>query len=136
MDKLMPRQEKFCQYYVLYVCSAVAAREAGYKPQGSRRQGYRLLQEPRIRERICEIQATMAREQCRDRDVMLGKLEAVYRRAMNDHHYHAAARAVEVQARISGLYSRMAVKADGEQRRHADAETGGAEIGTPAPTAH
>ena len=103
MDKLRPRQEKFCQFYFIYACAAAAAREAGYKASAAARQGYRLLQIPRIRQRIVEIQAGMAEDRCRQIDVLLGKLEAVYLRALKDHRFYAAARAVELQARISGL---------------------------------
>ena len=35
-------------------------------------------------------------------EALIGKLEIVYRRAMEDHHFYAAARAVELQARLAG----------------------------------
>ena len=105
MGRLRPRQEKFCHNFVIYGCAAVSAREAGYKPAGAARQGYRLLQTERIRTRIREIQAKSTDDHCRNLDVMLGKLEAVYTRAMLDKRFYAAARAVELQARMSGLVS-------------------------------
>ena len=36
-------------------------------------------------------------------DVLLGKLENVYRRAIEDHHFYAAARAIELQAKLTGM---------------------------------
>ena len=45
----------------------------------------------------------MADDGCRETGVLLGKLENVYNRAIEDHHYVAAARAVEIQARLAGL---------------------------------
>ena len=100
--KLMPRQERFCQSFVLYPNAAYAARDAGYAPKWARKQGSRLMTTARIRARIGEIQAAMARDNGHDRDVLIGKLEVVYRGAIQDHHFTAAARAVELQARLGG----------------------------------
>ena len=100
--KLMPRQERFCQSFVLYPNSAYAARDAGYSPKWARKQGSRLMTTGRIRARIGAIQAAMARDNGRDLDTLIGKLEVVYRRAIEDHHFTAAARAVELQARLGG----------------------------------
>jgi len=82
--------------------AAYAAKDAGYAPGSSGNQGYRLMRRPRIRARIAEIRAGLARAYCLDAGVLLGKLEAVYQRANEYHAFHAAARAVEIQARIAG----------------------------------
>ena len=107
MNSLNPplnrRQERFCHAFVEYGCTAVAAVEAGYNRPTARQQGWRLLQDRRVKERIGEIQAGLAGQAGNRRDVLMGKLEVVYRRALQDHHYHAAARAVELQARLSGF---------------------------------
>ena len=100
--KLTPRQERFCQAFVLLANAAYAAREAGYFPKWARKQGSRLMTTGRIRARIGAIQAAMARDNGRDLDTLIGKLEVVYRRAIEDHHFTAAARAVELQARLGG----------------------------------
>ena len=100
--KLTARQERFCQSFVLFPNSAYAARDAGYSPKWARKQGSRLMTTTRIRARIGEILAAMARDNGRGQDVLIGKLEVVYRRAIEDHHYTAAARAVELQARLGG----------------------------------
>ncbi len=79
----------------------MAAREAGYQAKWSRKQGSRLLATERIRARIREIQAQLARDGGADMDTLIGKLEVVYRRAIEDHHFYAAARAVELQAKLT-----------------------------------
>ncbi len=99
--KLRPRHEAFCQYFVLYGSAANAAREAGYAPAFAKNQGYRLQRHPRIRARIADIRRELARDYALDAQVLLGKLEALYQRANEDHHFHAAVRAVEAQARIA-----------------------------------
>ena len=97
-----PRHEAFCQHFVLLGNASYAAVEAGYAPPSSRNQGYRLMRRAAIRARIAEIRRVLARAYCLDAQVLLGKLEAVYQRANENHFFHAAVRAVELQARIAG----------------------------------
>ena len=106
---LNPRHEAFCQYFVLGGNATYAARAAKYSPQSSGNQGYRLMRHPRIRARIAEIRRGLARDYALDAQVLLGKLEALYQRAVEDHHFHAGVRAVEAQARIAGHLQRRAV---------------------------
>ncbi len=100
---LTSRQERFCQAFVVYATAATAAREAGYARTNARQYGSRLLKTERIRARIREIQSGLAADHGRDMDVLLGKLEIVYRRAIEDHHFYAAARAVELQAKLGRM---------------------------------
>lgn len=103
MGRLKNRQERFCQRFVECANASAAARAAGYSAESARNAGYRLLRHPLIAARIAAIQTETARAACRNVDVLLGKLETVYRRAVDDHHFSTAARAVELQARLSGL---------------------------------
>jgi hypothetical protein len=45
---------------------------------------------------------------------LVGKLENVYRRAIVDHQFHAAARAVDLQARIRGFTVPLALAGDAD----------------------
>ena len=100
---LSPRQETFCHSYVYFPNAANAAREAGYEASSSRQQGHRLLKAQAVAARIAAIRQRMAEDGCRETGVLLGKLENVYNRAIEDRHYVAAARTVEIQARLAGL---------------------------------
>ena len=100
---LNPRQERFCHYFVLYACASVAASEAGYSRKSTKHQGYRLLRTGRVRDRIRALHAEACRDQAGDTEALIGKLENVYRRAVQDHHFHTAARCVELQARLAAL---------------------------------
>ncbi len=100
---LTPRQERFCHEFVHWAQGAVAAREAGYSAASARKQGSALLKTERIRARIGEIQAQLARDAGAGTDALIGKLEVVYRRAIGDHHFYAAARAVELQAKLARM---------------------------------
>ena len=103
MRSLNPRLERFCHAFVYYANAAHAARDAGYAPPSSRKQGSNLLKTARIRARIREIQTVLAQDHGRDMDVLIGKLENIYRRAVENHHFYAAARAVELQAKLAGM---------------------------------
>jgi len=99
---LRPRQERFCQLFVVLGNASDAAWQAGYSFPERRNQGYRLLRRPAIQARIAALQRDLARTLNMDAEVMLGKLESVYRRAVEGEYLNAAARVVEVQARIAG----------------------------------
>ncbi len=101
--RLTPRQERFCHEFVHWAQGAVAAREAGYSSHSARKQGSALLKTERIRARIRDIQAQLARDAGSDTEALIGKLEVVYRRAIEDHHFYAAARAVELQAKLARM---------------------------------
>jgi len=103
MGRLKPRQERFCRAFIETANASVAAKVAGYTPASARNAGYRLLRHPRIAARIAEIQRETSEAHCRNVDVLLGKLETIYRRAVDDRHFAAAARAVELQAKLSGV---------------------------------
>ena len=99
---------------------------------------YTVQVRPRVARRIAEIEAETARLHSRDGDVLVGKLENVYRRAIVDHQFHAAARAVDLQARIHGLTNRFAPSADAgrdaDSARYSEArpEGGGCRSRAPA----
>ncbi|MBT5109624.1 MAG: terminase small subunit [Rhodospirillaceae bacterium] len=98
---LNERQKRFCEAYVRQPVGRYAALEAGYSPKGATVQAYRLLERPDIRARIDELRADVAARNCLRKDTILSKLEAIYEGSMASHQYHAAVRAVELQARLS-----------------------------------
>jgi hypothetical protein len=115
MTPLRARQERFCRRFVELACAATAARAAGYAPAHARNAGYRLIRHPRIAARIAEIEAETARVHSRTGDVLVGKLENVYRRAVVDHQFNAAARAVDLQARIRGFTGAIPLAANTDE---------------------
>ena len=53
---LNEKQEKFAQAYVLHRNATDAAKTAGYAPKSAYNQGYRLLQDTAILERIEDLE--------------------------------------------------------------------------------
>ncbi len=121
---LTPRQEAFCHYFVLWGNASVAAREAGYAASSARNQGYRLARRPRVRARIAQLRRGLARAYGLDAEVLVGKLEALYQRAVEDHDFHAAARAVELQARMAGHVAGRFRLAPAQEARRTEGPTG------------
>ena len=115
MTPLKARQERFCRRFAELACATTAARAAGYAPRWAKTAGYRLLRHPRIAARIAEIEAQTARLHSRTDEVLVGKLENVYRRAIVDHQFHAAARAVDLQARIRGFTGAIPLAANTDE---------------------
>jgi phage terminase small subunit len=111
MKPLKPRQERFCRRFAEFGCATTAARAAGYAPRSANVAGYRLIRHPRLAARIAEIEAETARLHSRGDEVLVGKLENVYRRAVIDHNFHAAARAVGLQAQIRRASGRVPTSA-------------------------
>ena len=107
MKPLKPRQERFCRRFAEFGCATTAARAAGYAPRSANVAGYRLIRHPRVAARIAAIEAETARLHSRGDEVLVGKLENVYRRAVIDHDFHAAARAVGLQAQIGRASGRV-----------------------------
>ncbi len=101
--ELNERQELFCRYYVRRAVGTEAVRAAEYEPKGAAVQASRLLDRPEVRARIAALRADIARLHCRDEDAILAKLESVYAQAVEVHQFHAAARALTLQARITGI---------------------------------
>lgn len=103
MARIDSRQERFCRQFVETANAVAAARAAGYTSRSLRATGYRLLRNPRISERIAELQRETAQAQCQSIEILLAKLESIFRQACEDHQYHVATRAVELQAKLAGL---------------------------------
>jgi hypothetical protein len=112
MKPLKSRQERFCRKFVELGTATTAAVAAGYAPKYASNAGYRLIRHPRIVHRIAEIEAETGEAHCDTRDVLLGKLETVFRRAIVDHQFATAARAVDLQARLRGFIGPAALAAN------------------------
>src|SRR5512132_1753890 len=125
MSRLKAKHERFCRNFVEYANATLAAKTAGYTPASARNAGYRLLRHPRIVARITELQGEMAEAHCRNLDILLGKLETVYRRRRPS--FRAGGRAIELQARLAGLgpvpQSATRARLAGEKRDAAGRET-------------
>lgn len=97
MSQLNEKQERFCQAYILHRNATKAAQAAGYSETSSHNQGYRLLQDDKIQERIQEL----TNEIQTDVDV-ISEIEKQYEVARNAGNGNTALKALELLARVRG----------------------------------
>ena len=94
---LNDKQEKFAQTYCLNRNATDAARTAGYSKESAYNQGYRLLQNEEVQERIAELE----KELTTDVDVV-SEIEAQYTVAKANNNGNSALKALELLSRIRG----------------------------------
>lgn len=136
-EQLSARQEAFCAAYVRLGSAAAAARRAGYSDGAAKSQGWRLLQDPKVRARLDELRRTEGGPTGGGVDLagLMAKLEAVYDDARRHREYNSAVRAVEAQARLLERFGAAAATPETEPAvpDAADAPDGGAPAGESAP---
>ena len=96
-DKLNEKQEKFCQKYALLGNASGSAKEAGYSSTSAKVTGHKLLQMPKVLERIEQLRNEMSTSY----DVVQ-ELEDQYAYAKSHGHTNSALKALEMLSRIRG----------------------------------
>ena len=106
---LNDKQEKFAQSYVLHRNASEAARAAGYAAASANNQGYRLLQNEEIAERIHNL------EQELETNVdVISEIEKQYTYAKENGHTNSAIKALELLSRVRGANSDLNPSMDEE----------------------
>jgi len=94
---LNEKQEKFAQSYIIHRNATEAAKAAGYSDRSAANQGYRLINNPEIAERIEDLE----RELETNIDV-IDEIENQYTFAKANGHTNSAIKALELLSRIRG----------------------------------
>jgi hypothetical protein len=114
-------------------CASAAARAAGYSAKTANAAGWRLLQDPRVRELIEAGRAELAKRSKITQDAMVKRFETLRDTAIAEKQMSAAVKAEEAVARMLGLLDSKAsavagVKIEivryGEQAQVIDARAG------------
>ena len=94
---LNDKQELFVQHYILTRNASEAAKAAGYSERSAYNQGYRLLQDEVIQQRIYDAEQEMTT------DVnVISELENQYSYAKGHGHTNSAIKALEILSRVRG----------------------------------
>ena len=94
---LNEKQEFFIQHYVLTRNATESAKAAGYSSKSAYNQGYRLLQDEEIQQRIYDAEQEMTT------DVnVISELENQYSYAKGHGHTNSAIKALEILSRVRG----------------------------------
>jgi|TARA_R100000093_G_C1932073_1_gene69063 phage terminase small subunit len=94
---LNEKQEKFAQAYIVHRNATEAARAAGYSDRSAANQGYRLINNPEIAERIEDLE----KELQTNIDVV-DEIENQYTFAKANGHTNSAIKALELLSRVRG----------------------------------
>ena len=94
---LNDKQELFVQHYILTRNASEAAKAAGYSERSAYNQGYRLLQDETVQQRIYDAEQEMTT----DVDV-ISELENQYSYAKGHGHTNSAIKALEILSRVRG----------------------------------
>ena len=97
---LTERQERFAQAYILHQNAKRAALTAGYSTKSAANQGYRMLKNEEIKERISDLE----NELVTNIDV-IDEIEKQYTFAKANGHTNSAIKALELLSRIRGAKS-------------------------------
>ena len=104
---LNEKQEKFAEAYVLHRNATEAAKAAGYAADSAYNQGYRLLQNQEVVDRVHEL------EQELETDVnVIEEIESQYTFAKANGHTNSAIKALELLSRIRGSNSDTGLSMD------------------------
>ena len=94
---LNEKQEKFAQSYILHRNATEAAKAAGYEARSANNQGYRLIHDEAIAERVRELESELETNV----DV-IEEIENQYTFARANGHTNSALKALELLSRIRG----------------------------------
>jgi len=97
---LSDKQERFAQAYILHRNATEAAKAAGYAPRSAYNQGYRMLKNDEIVERIADLE----NELVTNIDV-IDEIENQYTFAKANGHTNSAIKALELLSRVRGSKS-------------------------------
>ncbi len=97
---LSDKQERFAQAYILHRNATEAAKAAGYAPRSAYNQGYRMLKNDEIAERIADLENELET----NIDV-ISEIENQYTFAKANGHTNSAIKALELLSRVRGAKS-------------------------------
>tara|TARA_R100000687_G_scaffold32383_1_gene26689 strand:+ start:177 stop:584 length:408 start_codon:yes stop_codon:yes gene_type:complete len=101
---LSDKQERFAQAYILHRNATEAAKAAGYAPRSAYNQGYRMLKNDEIVERIADLENELET----NIDV-ISEIENQYTFAKANGHTNSAIKALELLSRVRGAKSDKAI---------------------------
>ena len=101
---LSDKQERFAQAYILHRNATEAAKAAGYAPRSAYNQGYRMLKNNEIVERIADLENELET----NIDV-IDEIENQYTFAKANGHTNSAIKALELLSRVRGAKSDKAI---------------------------
>ena len=105
MAKLTPKQEMFCQEFLVDLNGAAAARRAGYSEKTAHEQAAQLLAKLSITERIAELKRERIEKVARTAQDVLNDIIAVTAQAREEGDLKTALKGLELQGKHLGMFT-------------------------------
>ena len=103
-DDLTPKQECFCQEYIIDLNGAAAAVRAGYSENTARSIASENLTKPNVRRRVVELKAELAKRLEITAESVIVDLDILCMNAVEAGQFGPAIRAKELQGKHLGLF--------------------------------
>jgi phage terminase small subunit len=101
---LTPKENAFCDGFVLHGNASKAARDAGYTEHRANAVAWVILRRPRVQARISELRAQIAERSRKKVDDVMVDLETARQAALQHGNLPAAIRASELQGKQIGMF--------------------------------
>ena len=105
MAKLSPKQEQFCQEFLVDLNGAAAARRAGYSEKTAHEQASQLLAKLNIAERIAQLKQERVEKVARTAQDVLNDIIAVTAQARDEGDLKTALKGLELQGKHLGMFT-------------------------------
>ena len=131
MAKLTPKQERFCEEYLIDLNATQAAIRAGYSEKTAREQAAQNLSKLNIQEKIAELKAERSKRTEITQDSVIQELAAVARAEVKGVRAVDKLKALELLGKHLGMFvERYEVNAAEIEKRIAEAREQGKKEGT------
>lgn len=110
MSKLTPKQERFCEEYLIDLNATQAAIRAGYSKKTAKQQGTENLAKPAIAAVIEQLKAERSRRTRIDADEVMRRIDAQYRKADAEDDISNALKATQQLGQLAAVQAFKEIK--------------------------
>lgn len=107
MEELKPKEERFCQEYVIDYNGTQAAIRAKYKPSDAANRASRLLKKAEVSARIHELEKEMAQRLAISQDFVMIQLMQRYEECRKQRDNKNALKALELMGKHLGMFEKQ-----------------------------
>lgn len=120
MEKLKPKEERFCREYVVDYNGTQAAIRAGYKESDAHNRACRLLKKAEVSARVRELQHDIAMRLAISEDFVLAEAMETYRSCKEQGDAKNAIKALQLIGNHLGMFDKSKKGAEGSDDKLED----------------
>lgn len=116
MEKLSPKEERFCREYVIDYNGTQAAIRSGYKAKDAAVRASKMLRKDKVAARVRELQQEMAQRLALSQDYVVIELMKTYKECKDSEDSKNALRALELMGKHLGMFEKRQKEEGNEER--------------------